>query len=77
MTIKTLLLVLATAALYALHQDVWFWRRVEPLAFGFLPAGLWYHGLYCLAAALLMWILTRTAWPHHLDAGESHAEDQP
>ena len=67
MTIKTLLLVLAMATLYALHQDLWFWRSAEPLAFGFLPSALWYHGLYCLAAALLMWTLTRVAWPRHLD----------
>ena len=62
-----LLLVFATAALYALHQDFWFWRTPEPLAFGFLPSGLWYHGLYCLAAALLMWTFTKTVWPAHLE----------
>ena len=71
--IKTLLLVLAMATLYVLHQDFWFWRTAEPLAFGFLPAALWYHGLYCLAAALLMWTLTRVAWPRHLeDEGRPH-----
>jgi hypothetical protein len=71
MNLTTLLLGLATAALFALHQDVWFWRTAEPLAFGFLPPGLWYHGLFCLAAALLMWRLTRLAWPAHLeDDGE-------
>jgi hypothetical protein len=67
MTIKTLLLALAMATLYALHQDLWFWHTAEPLAFGFLPPALWHHGLYCLAAALLMWTLTRVAWPRHLD----------
>ena len=70
------LLVLATGALYGLHQDIWFWRTVEPLAFGFLPPALWYHGLYCLAAALLMWTLTRTAWPHHLESDERTPEDR-
>ena len=54
-------------ALYALHQDVWFWRTARPLLFGFLPVGLAYHGAYCLAAALLMWTLTKAAWPHHLE----------
>jgi hypothetical protein len=67
MNLMTLLLGLATAALYALHQDFWFWRAAEPLLFGFLPPGLWYHGLFCLAAALLMWTLTRLAWPAHLE----------
>ena len=70
MRFVTLLLVAATGALYALHQDLWFWRTADPLLFGFLPAGLWYHGFYCLAAALLMWLLTRFAWPHHLEHPE-------
>ncbi|HEY7500131.1 MAG TPA: hypothetical protein VH740_16540 [Vicinamibacterales bacterium] len=64
---STPLLVFATAALYALHQDVWFWRTATPLVFGFLPVGLAYHAAYCAAAALLMWTLTTLAWPSHLD----------
>ena len=62
-----ILLALAIAALYLLHQDVWFWRTARPLVFGFLPIGLAYHALYCLAAALLMWVLTAVAWPAHLE----------
>ena len=54
-------------SLYALHQDVWFWRTARPLAFGFLPIGLTYHAIYCLLAAALMWGLTRFAWPGHLE----------
>ena len=54
---------LAIVALYALHQDVWFWRTARPLVFGFLPIGLAYHAAYCVAAALLMWALTTFAWP--------------
>jgi hypothetical protein len=53
--------------LYLLHQDVWFWRDARPLAFGFLPIGLAYHALYCAAVAVLMWALTRGAWPVHLE----------
>lgn len=58
---------LAIAALYLLHQDTWFWRDARPLVFGFLPVGLAYHASYCVAAACLMWALTRFAWPSHLD----------
>ena len=54
-------------AVYALHQDVWFWREARPLVFGFVPVGLAYHGAYCLAVAILMWALTRAAWPAHLE----------
>jgi len=68
-----LLLVAVVAALYGLHQDLWFWREARPLAFGFLPVGLAYHAVYCVAIALLMWTLTRVAWPAHL---ESAADEQ-
>jgi hypothetical protein len=61
----------AAALLYALHQDLWFWDTARPLAAGFLPVGLTYHALYCLAAAGLLWALTTFTWPAHLDpAGE-------
>jgi hypothetical protein len=62
-----ILLVLAVAALYLAHQDFWYWRTARPLVFGFLPIGIAYHGLYCIVAALLMWVLTTVAWPGHLE----------
>ena len=67
MRLTTILLVFATVVLYALHQDVWFWRSARPFTLGFLPVALAYHAAYCLAAAALMWALTRVAWPAHLD----------
>jgi hypothetical protein len=63
-----IVLWLLIGGLYALHQDVWFWSAARPLVFGFLPIGLAYHALYCLAAAVLMWTLTKLAWPTHLEA---------
>lgn len=60
----------AVAAMLLLHQDFWFFRSARPLAFGFLPAGLWYHGVYALASAGLMWLLVRLAWPAHLEDAE-------
>ena len=70
MPLKALALALAIVVLYALHQDVWFWRTARPLVFGFLPVGLAYHAAYCVASALLMWTLTKVAWPQHLE--QSH-----
>jgi hypothetical protein len=61
------LLTAVIVGLYLLHQDVWFWRVARPLVFGFLPIGLAYHAAFCLASALLMWALTRLAWPAHLE----------
>ena len=61
------LLFLAVAALYVLHQDIWFWRTARPLVFGFVPIGLFYHACFAVASALLMWLLVTFAWPAHLE----------
>ena len=53
--------------LYLLHQDLWFWHEARPLVLRFLPIGLAYHAVYCLAVAFLMFGLTRFAWPAHLE----------
>ena len=63
---KRVLLVLAVATLYVLHQDFWFWRTPYPV-FGIIPIGLFYHGCFSVAASLLMWLLVRHAWPGHLE----------
>lgn len=60
--------------LYLLHQDFWFWDRARPLVFGFLPIGLAYHAAYCLTVAVLMWALTRFAWPSHLEHFQRDAD---
>jgi hypothetical protein len=67
---RRLVLVLATVILYALHQDIWFWRTARPLVFGFVPIGLFYHACFSVAAALLLGALVRYAWPSHLDPDE-------
>lgn len=64
---RTLILAAAVAALYVLHQDLWFWRVSRPFVFGILPVGLFYHALYSVACAGLMWALVRFAWPAELD----------
>ena len=66
---KTILLVVAVAVLYILHQDIWFWRS-SYLVFGFIPIGLFYHAVFAIAAALLMWLLVTSAWPSHLEQVE-------
>jgi hypothetical protein len=64
---KKLLLALAVIALYVLHQDFWFWRVAHPFVFGFVPIGLFYQACFSVAAALLMWLLVKYAWPTHLE----------
>jgi len=58
---------LLVLALYALHQDFWFWRDARPLVFGFLPIGLAYHAAYTIAASALLSLLVRWHWPAHLE----------
>ena len=64
---RSVLLTLAVLALYALHQDFWFRDVARPLVFGFLPIGLFFHVVLCLAIAGLMWVLVRYAWPVELE----------
>lgn len=64
------LLVIAVIALYVLHQDFWFWRTAYfrgGIPFGFIPIGLFYQACFSAAAALLMWLLVKFAWPSHLE----------
>ncbi len=70
---KNILLVVAVAVLYVLHQDIWFWRS-SYLVFGFIPIGLFYQGCFCVAAALLMWLLVTYAWPAHLEEEVEEAD---
>jgi len=62
---------------YLLHQDFWWWNDSRPWVFGFLPVGLAYHAGYCVAAALLMWLLVRFAWPTELESLEQHQPPAP
>jgi uncharacterized membrane protein SpoIIM required for sporulation len=63
--------VAIVVALYALHQDIWFWRQARPLVFGVLPIGLFYHAAFTLATAGGMWLLVRLVWPADLESAEA------
>ena len=69
---KTLAAALIIAALYVVHQDIWFWRVARPLVFGALPIGLFYHVAFTLATSLALWWLVRAIWPDHLDSDGRH-----
>jgi hypothetical protein len=63
------LLLLLTLFLIVVHQDFWNWTKVDAL-FGFLPVGLWYHALFCIAASVLLAMFVAFAWPKHLETAE-------
>jgi hypothetical protein len=64
---RLVLFSLLVAILFALHQDLWFWRTPHPIVFGILPIGLAYHALYSIVIAGLMLLLVRYAWPAWLE----------
>ncbi|MGP8200277.1 MAG: DUF3311 domain-containing protein [Limisphaerales bacterium] len=74
---KKLLLFLLVALVYAAHQDVWNWRQSSPMVFGFLPIGLAYHAAYSIAAAVMMAVLVRFAWPKGLEERETSSSAPP
>jgi hypothetical protein len=64
------------AAVYLLHHDLWFWDEARPVVFGVLPIGLAYHVLYSIAAAGVMWLLVRYAWPELSDVERPAGDDR-
>jgi hypothetical protein len=53
-----------------LHQDFWFWNRIEPLVFGFIPIGLAYQIGVSIAAAILWALAVHYCWPHDVDVAD-------
>lgn len=50
-----------------LHQDFWFWDKIEPLVFGFVPIGLAYHAGISIAAGILWALAVKYCWPKDVD----------
>ncbi len=63
----------ALAILFLLHNDFWNWADSSRL-FG-LPVGLTYHLAFCLAVALVFFMLVRRAWPDGLHGETGGGED--
>jgi len=72
---KKIILGSLVLAVFLLHQDFWNWQN-GGLVFGYLPVGLAYHAAYAIAAAGLMAVLVKFAWPAELDRFESEREDE-
>ena len=67
------LLYVALFVLYLLHNDLWLWD--DPQLLLGLPIGLLYHIGFCLAAAVLMFLLVTYAWPRHLEIQEEEEKE--
>lgn len=61
-------LVYALIVLLAiLHQDFWWWDRIDPLVLGFIPIGLAYQAGVSIAAAILWAMAVKYCWPAKLE----------
>ena len=60
------IVLLAAFVLFILHQDFWLWDSTTAI-FGFLPAGLAYHAIYSILAAILWAMAVKFAWPDHVE----------
>ena len=60
------LLYVLLALFFVLRYDLWLWDDAR--LFAGLPAGLLFHVAYCFAAAILLGLLVRYAWPAGLGA---------
>ena len=59
--------VLLLVLLAILHQDFWYWDRIDPLVFGFIPIGLAYQIGISIAAAILWALAVHYCWPRDVD----------
>ena len=69
-------LTLVAGAVLFFRHDYWNWTKAQPLLFGFLPVGLWWQALLCLAASGMMWLMVTFAWPGHLEEEALEAEQR-
>lgn len=72
---KTAGLVLFALIVYALHQDFWYFDKLN--VHGFLPVGLWYQAIFACLCAFMMWVFGKLAWPEHLEHVEAEVLKKP
>jgi hypothetical protein len=61
--------------LFLLHHDFWSWGD-PTLLLGFLPVGLAYHALYCIATSLLWYLMVTYNWPSDAEAFAEGGPDE-
>ncbi len=67
-------LVLALVVLlFVLHQDVWWWDRIDPVVLGFMPIGLAFHVLLSILTAVVYALALKYWWPSDVDVADHEA----
>lgn len=57
------------------HQDFWWWDRIDPLVLGFIPIGLAYQAGVSVAAAILWAMAVKYCWPKGLEDDVAQCDD--
>lgn len=63
MKTKQILVSIMILVMLFLHFDFWNWGKIDPIVFGWLPIGLFYHVVYCFVFAAILWLLNVLWWP--------------
>ncbi len=63
--------VVLLVVLAILHQDFWYWDKIDPLVFGFIPIGLAYHIGVSMAAGILWAMAVHYCWPKDVDVPDN------
>ena len=70
-------LVFVMIVLLALvHQDFWWWDRIDPLVLGFIPIGLAYQAGVSVVAAILWTLAVKYCWPTGLEGEASSSGER-
>ncbi|MCH7591505.1 MAG: DUF3311 domain-containing protein [Planctomycetes bacterium] len=56
------------------HQDFWWWDRIDPLVLGFVPIGLAYQAGVSVVAAILWAMAVRYCWPAGLEEDTTRSD---
>lgn len=70
-------LLLLILLVVILRHDYWQWNTPGYLLLGFLPVGLWWQAMVSIAAAVMMGILVRVAWPQNLQDSSPNSARPP
>lgn len=72
-TTKRLLVWIVLLVMVILHFDFWWFDRVDPILFGFIPFAMWFQVLVGgILASIFLYFAYKVIWPNIPD----HFEDE-
>jgi hypothetical protein len=65
------LVIVLVVLLFVLHQDFWWWDRIDPLAFGFMPIGLTSQVVLSILTAVVFALMVKYCWPRDVNVAQN------